>query len=185
MVPNTCTVDVCSNQHLAKGLCLKHYNRVRRTGTTNPRHRPSAIERFWPRVNKTSTCWLWTGSTGKYGHGLFKLGDNNVPAYRFAWEQIRGPIPEGKVLDHLCRVPQCVNPEHLEPTSSGENVLRGIGPGALNKRKTHCKQGHAFAGTNLRISPDGSRVCRECERQKIKRRRSSAKAKLSMGEGTL
>lgn len=175
MVPASCTVAACNNTHLAKGLCSKHYSRVRRTGMTGVRRRPTPSERFWPRVNKTSTCWLWLGATGDYGHAIFKLGKNNVPAYRFAWEQLRGPIPEGKVLDHLCRVPQCVNPDHLEPVGNGENVLRGIGPGAINKRKTHCKRGHAFAGDNLRIAPDGSRVCRECERAKLRRRRAAQK----------
>lgn len=172
MVPKTCSVNGCEKKHLANSLCMTHYHRMRRTGTTDTRYMPSPAERFWPRVNKTSTCWLWTGSRGEYGHAVFKLGDNNVPAYRFAWEQLRGPIPEGKVLDHLCRVPWCVNPDHLQPVDNGENVLRGIGPGAINKRKTHCKRGHEFAGANLRIAPDGSRVCRDCERQKVKRRRA-------------
>lgn len=173
--PNLCTIEECPKPHVAKGLCSMHYNRLRKTGTTSARRTPTTAERFWAKVDKTSTCWLWTGHRAEYGHATFKLDGRNTSAYRYAWEQLRGPIPDSLVLDHICRIPWCVNPDHLEPVTNGENVLRGIGPGAVNKRKTHCKRGHEFAGDNLRITPAGYRNCRECERQKIKRQRAEGK----------
>jgi hypothetical protein len=173
--PNSCSVDACTRNHLAKGYCQLHYNRLRNTGTTDARVRPTTEELFWSKVSKTSTCWLWTAARGEEGHALFHVERKSIPAYRWSWEKLRGPIPEGLVLDHLCRVPWCVNPDHLEPVKNGTNVLRGIGPGAINKRKTHCIRGHEFAGENLRITPGGYRNCRACERQKIRDQRAAGK----------
>lgn len=162
--------------YLAKGLCRLHYSRLRKTGTTDQRCRPTELERFWSKVEKTPTCWIWHGVRMKdYGHALFAVNGVNTGAYRYSYELARGPIPDDKVIDHLCRVPWCVNPDHLEVVSSGTNVLRGIGPGAINKRKTHCKRGHEFAGDNLRITPQGYRNCRTCERDKIRRQRAEGK----------
>lgn len=177
MVPKICSVDDCDRALLAKSLCQLHYTRLRNTGTTDARKRPTELERFWSKVEKTSTCWIWHGARMKtYGHALFKPdGQNNVGAYRYSYELHRGPIAEDLVVDHLCRVPWCVNPDHLELVSSGTNVLRGIGPGAINKRKTHCIRGHEFAGDNLRITPQGGRICRECERAKIRKQRAEGK----------
>jgi len=76
-------------------------------------------------------CWLWTASTNKNGYGQFRFGSQvdgtrtMVLAHRWAYEHLVGPIPEGLQLDHLCRAPWCVNPEHLEPVTSRENTVRG------------------------------------------------------------
>ena len=74
-------------------------------------------QRFWAKVNKTDTCWLWTASTLN-GYGQIKAGGRFgkiLLAHRVAYEMLVGPIPEGLQLDHLCRVTLCVNPKHLEP----------------------------------------------------------------------
>ena len=81
-------------------------------------------ERFWNKVNKTEGCWLWTAALS-HGYGRFGKGG---AAHRLAWEDRNGPIPEGLVLDHLCRVPRCVNPEHLEPVTHRENTLTRCAP---------------------------------------------------------
>lgn len=119
--------------------------------------RPAA-ERFWAKVNKTETCWLWTGcSASKWGHGKFMDRGKNWKAHRWAYEALVGPIPEGLTLDHLCRVPACVNPSHLEPVTLAENVRR---QGAA---VTHCPQGHPLSGSNLYVVPkSGHRKCRTC-----------------------
>ena len=66
-------------------------------------------------------------------------------------------------IDHLCRNRRCVNPEHLEPVSRGENVLRGDGHSARNARKTHCIRGHEFTVENSYYAPNGKgKRCREC-----------------------
>lgn len=80
-----------------------------------------------------------------------------------------GPIPDGLVIDHLCRNPQCVNPMHLEPVTPEENTRRGIG-GWNTRAKTHCPQGHPYSGANLYINPtSGARVCRTCNNEKARR----------------
>lgn len=82
------------------------------------------------RVLKTKSCWLWQGTTGgsKSTYGYFREGtrerDPKKMAHRWLYEQIRGPIPEGLQLDHKCRMPLCVNPDHLEPVTPAENAAR-------------------------------------------------------------
>jgi hypothetical protein len=96
----------------------------------------SVEERFWAKVNKTETCWLWTGAKHEKGYGLLKVAGQMHRAHRFVYELLVGPIPEGLSLDHLCRVRNCVNPNHLEPVTTGENIRRGL-RGALRKSPPH------------------------------------------------
>jgi hypothetical protein len=80
-----------------------------------------------------------------------------------------GPIPDGLVIDHLCRVRHCVNPAHMEPVTDRENVFRGFA--AI----THCPKGHEYTADNTYIPPStGSRECRRCraeQRRKYKRKK--------------
>ncbi len=76
-------------------------------------------ERFWARVNKTETCWLWIGSTagrgyrvGK-GYGVISVSGRSCRAPRVSWELTNGPIPEGMLVCHKCDNPPCVRPDHL------------------------------------------------------------------------
>ncbi len=127
-------------------------------------------ERFWSRVRTGARddCWLWEGSMRRDGYGQFSVGGRSnrrqMMPHRIAYEMIIGPIPVGKILDHLCRVRHCVNPRHLEPVTNRENVLRGDGVTARNARKTHCPQGHPLAGHNLvpTFLRMGARKCRRC-----------------------
>jgi hypothetical protein len=89
-------------------------------------------------------------------------------AHRVAWELMRGPIPRGMTIDHLCRMPLCVNPSHLEVVTLKENVLRGFGSPAMNARKTHCLKGHPLTLDNVYLYR-GSRSCRMCMRARFKR----------------
>ena len=161
----TCKITECPKPVFARQMCKKHYTAWNKYGDPltvkkkGPPPKPMA-ELFWAKVNKTETCWLWTGaSASKYGHGKFMRGDKNLKAHRVAWELLIGPIPEGMTIDHLCRVPACVNPAHLEPVTLAENVRR---QGAA---KTHCPQGHPLSGDNLYRNPrNGHRMCRTCRR---------------------
>ena len=83
----------------------------------------STWDRFWARVD-VGLCWEWTGSNDR-GYGMFRLDGRTVRAHRWAWETLVGPIPRGLHLDHLCRNPPCVNPDHLEPVTQPENIRRG------------------------------------------------------------
>lgn len=115
----------------------------------------------------TDGCWLWTGTSGAGGYGVVQIAVGSrarTTAHRLVYELLVGPIPEGKQLDHLCRVRNCVNPAHVEPVTIRENVLRGVGPSAANARKTHCPKGHPLAGDNLVTRPRGGRECRTCHR---------------------
>lgn len=119
--------------------------------------------RFWSNVNKTEGCWNW--KAGKQnGYGCYWINGKGILAHRFAYETLIGPIPKGLVLDHLCRNQACVNPAHLEPVTDRTNILRGIGLAAKNAKKTHCKRGHLLDGDNLRLTPEGQRICRTCKR---------------------
>lgn len=132
--------------------------------------RTPLIDRLLPKVQKTSSCWLWTGAkNGEYGViGEGGKGGKMLYAHRASYELFVGPIPKGMTLDHLCRVRSCVNPEHLEPVSMRENTLRGVGPSAINATKTYCIHGHPFDEENTAVRKNGHRACRTCERQRRK-----------------
>ena len=146
--------------------------------------RKSVEECIWARVDKTDTCWLWTGPLDRHGYGKCSAGAAKTGqwwrlAHRVVYELENGPIPEGLVLDHLCRVRNCVNPAHLEPVTIGENDARGISPWAENKRKTHCSRGHELSQDNVSLDKSGNRNCIQCRRITNLRavRRYSAKKK--------
>ncbi len=119
-------------------------------------------ERFWTKVNKTDTCWEWTGARGSYGHGRFSLNGRVISAHRYLYEKIHGPTPDGMHVDHLCRNPPCVRPDHLEAVTPKENVLRGISFAAQYAKKTHCPQGHPYDETNTYSDGGKHRRCRIC-----------------------
>jgi hypothetical protein len=120
---------------------------------------------MWAKVDASGDCWLFVGARSEGGYGHFWNGRRVMPAHRWVWEHLVGPIADGLELDHLCRVRACVNPDHLEPVTPLENTRRSFG----NNRKTHCPQGHPYDGDNLAIEPraDGGRArrCQTCGRR--------------------
>lgn len=129
-----------------------------------------------------SGCWDWQGRLNNAGYGHMSVrydeGMKTVLAHRMSYEAFVGPIPDGLVIDHLCRNRTCVNPAHLEPVTSRENILRSpIAVAAKNARKTHCPQGHPYDGANLYVLPStGGRYCRACMSAYGARRRATQKA---------
>lgn len=117
------------------------------------------LERFEARYipEPNSGCWLWIGAL-QNGYGSIKKEGRNYPAHRLSYEMNKGAIPGGLVIDHLCRVPSCVNPDHLEPVTIGENISRGDNH---HRRKTHCPKGHEYTPENTKIYGP-SRFCRAC-----------------------
>jgi hypothetical protein len=69
-------------------------------------------------------CWIWKGSTTATGYGGIKWNGKSTVAHRVVYSLIKGEIPEGLFLDHLCNVKKCVNPDHLEPVTHRENIQR-------------------------------------------------------------
>lgn len=142
----------------------------------------SPQQRFWSKVEKTKTCWLWMGGVNPWGYGNFTISSAgqsiNNSAHRYAYELIKGPIPPGLELDHLCRVRHCVNPEHLEPVTPAENQRRGAGFVADNAKKTHCVNGHLLSGENLILKPGKSwRICLTCARSHARRHQREKRAR--------
>ena len=138
--------------------------------------RPIA-DRFWAKVDRGSPtdCWLWTAGTLRGGYGAFSPeSGRQASAHRVAYELTHGSIPDGLVLDHLCRTPACVNPAHLEPVTHRENTLRGTAPTAVNARKTHCANGHEFTPDNTYVTRNGGRNCRACHRDYERQARSAS-----------
>jgi hypothetical protein len=140
------------------------------------------IKKFWPKVEKSGPipecnpslgqCWTWKGAINKTGYGHLSIGRPNkgsVRAHRLAYLLCVGPIPEGLILDHLCRNRACPNPAHVEPVTHRENLLRGNGFVGINHRKTHCPKGHPYSGHNLInrfYKGKHMRICRICINQK-------------------
>lgn len=123
-----------------------------------------------------SGCWLWVGNfsidRGGSPRGVLSINNRTKLAYRVAYEVLRGPIHAGLEIDHLCRVPLCINPAHLEPVTPKENQRRGKGS------YTTCKRGHPFdekntaTRINVRLGK-AQRACRKCDADRAAARRAA------------
>jgi hypothetical protein len=114
-------------------------------------------------------CWQWIGFIDTAGYARLARPGKSNRAARAAWELLVGPIPDGLTIDHLCRNRGCVNPEHLEPVTMGENTYRGTSFAAINRMKTSCPHGHPYDQENTYITA-GRRRCRACIREQARRR---------------
>jgi hypothetical protein len=107
-------------------------------------------------------CWRWTGAHTPQGYGQLNVEGKLVAVHRLAYEAWVTQIPDGLEIDHLCRVRDCINPAHLEPVTHAENLRRAT------EARTACKNGHPFAGENVRITTRGDgrtyRACLACRR---------------------
>lgn len=168
-----CNVAGCDRASTARQMCLMHYKRWRRWGDPTIVRKPPERVRFESRVRHDVDCWPWTGSHLVSGYGKF-LADNDqqVLAHRYAYELWVGEIPDGLVLDHLCRNRGCVNPSHLEPVTNEENLRRGAGFALRNGMRTACINGHEYQPENTYVDPEGGRRCRECARIRDARRQN-------------
>lgn len=112
-------------------------------------------------------CWLWMGERNSHGYGRVSWRAQRMLVHRLVYEQVVGPVPDGLVIDHLCRVTDCCNPAHLEPVTQQENMRRGDhSTNHRNRLKRECMHGHPLSGDNLYVTSTGNRQCKECKRQR-------------------
>ena len=121
------------------------------------------LQRALARVRyEPSGCWIWTGASNDRGYPVMVIDSVTLYAHRVTYRIVRGPIAEGLTIDHLCRVPACINPMHLEQVTNAVNIARGDG----NGRKKVCSKGHPYEGPNLRMWTDKRgytrRYCVQC-----------------------
>lgn len=129
----------------------------------------TADEKFFSKLPfrpPSPLCWVWTGTKTQKGYGVFTHERKNVFVHRYSYERFTGKIPEGLTIDHLCRNPLCVNPDHLEPVTLAENTRR------MRSGIVICKRGHPFTPENTDVDKRGYRTCKQCHRDYMKARRS-------------
>jgi hypothetical protein len=185
--PELCSIPGCGKPHVARGWCARHYDSWRRYGDPLTVHRIFGDHeaRLWSQVNKDAPvpdyrpdlgpCWVWTGPLDSRGYGNMNIKGRGPIAHRHAYEFAVGPIPEGLEIDHLCRVRACVNPAHLEPVTSAENMRRAA-DAKFAARGNVCINGHEYTPDNTYVNPRGGRQCRICMRDYAKRYQARKKS---------
>jgi len=106
-------------------------------------------------IDELYGCHIWQGTKDRFGYGV----KGKRSAHKVIWEELNGPVPEGKTLDHLCRRTSCVNPEHLELCSQAENNRRKSWRYRVKRKQ--CSNGHSLKRYGLR-TPEGGILCRRC-----------------------
>lgn len=128
----------------------------------------TVLQRILARVDYQGECWIWMGAQNDRGYAVTTVDGVTLYAHRLAYRVVRGPLIDGLVLDHLCRVPLCVNPMHTEQVTTAENTRRGD----TNGNKHLCSKGHEYAGDNLRRWTDKlgrtRRYCIQCTNDRNK-----------------
>lgn len=121
------------------------------------------------KVTTSDDCWVWNAGVSGSGYGRYwhEVEKRFVQAHRYAYESVVGLIPDGLVIDHLCRNRLCVRPDHLSPVTHAENVRRG----AKSVLVVECAKGHEYSPENTYVKPNGCRDCRTCRTERKRRYR--------------
>lgn len=116
---------------------------------------PPLAERLAARlIPDGDGCLLWQGPVNGSGYGYIRDGERRIGVHVAAWEVAHGRrLPEGMVVDHLCRTTTCCAPAHLEAVTQAENIRRS--------KTTLCKRGHTYDGIR-----NGHRWCRRCDAER-------------------
>ena len=126
------------------------------------------LEKLYQRVicDIKTKCYLWQGTIDSSGYGSFR----NKRAHRIMFEVVNQEIPKGMLIDHLCNVRNCINPDHLRLSTPKENGSRERA-NHWNSKKTHCKRGHEYTPENTKTiirkyGHDGwvLRTCKICQK---------------------
>lgn len=131
---------------------------------------------FWQcvAIGAPDDCWDWMPGSTLYG--LLRIQGERVYAHRVAYELAHGQIPDGLVIDHLCRNTRCVNARHLEAVTHAVNIHRGTNPRIVAHQENRCLRGHPLEGWNAKPRADGTRQCRRCLNDGQRRRRAAQRA---------
>lgn len=121
---------------------------------------------FWANVLRTPSCWLWVGTTTAAGYGQFRVA-RGTTGRRYAHRLITGAdFTAGLVPDHLCSVPNCVNPADLELVTPAVNTARAT---AKRVRVTHCPCGLAYTAESA-YWHGGYATCKTCAKRRSQER---------------
>ena len=142
-----------------------------RGGMMNYLDLPDLPEKISSRIMPIteSGCWIWMGAVSIGGYGRVRWLKQDTYIHLVTYSLFVGPLDPCLDVDHQCRVRPCCNPYHLEQVTHLENTLNSSSFVALNKCKTHCPQGHPYAGSNLHTHLNGYRRCKKCRYETLKR----------------
>lgn len=161
-----CAFPGCDRQYRCSGVCASHYRQLQRGKNLTPLRVGNYVPQILFDVD-VNGCHVYRGTKSAKGYGLVRFQRKQVFVHRYVWERENGrPIPEGMVIDHICRNHPCCNIEHLRLVTIRENVLENsVSLAAMNKAKTHCAHGHEFTTENTYVyEATGERQCRECSK---------------------
>lgn len=127
---------------------------------------PTALVRLISKVQYVGDCWVWTAGCSTSGYPIVTMNKQQVYAHRLSHWIVRGAVPDGWVVDHLCREPRCINPLHLEAVLTRENTRRGHGAGS----RSTCPSGHEYNDSNTRRYTNARgyvrRYCIACQNER-------------------
>lgn len=146
-------------------------------------------QRFWPKVEKTDSCWIWKAARRPDNYGQFKFRGQMMNANRVSWILHNGEIPDGLLVCHRCDNPPCINPDHLFLGSHQDNRTDAVKKGRIwvghhRSRSTHCDKGHLFTTETTLVRKDGyHRRCRICWKLRHNAYRRERRAAIRAGKG--
>lgn len=100
-------------------------------------------------------CWIWQKGRDRIGrYGSSSIGGITTGAHRVAYHIFKAPVITGYDVHHICKVPLCVNPDHLEMLSANEHAEVE----AAARHKDVCKNGHDLTPENVYGDGTGRRI---------------------------
>lgn len=138
------TCSMCDKPTVGRGLCHRHYYRLRTQGKLPAKEDVRPADVFMIRIDKTDFCWLWNGTKNKLGYGIFMMpGGKTVRAHRYMYEITHNiKLNSSDIIMHACDNPTCVNPDHLsmssDRTENNEDCVRKR-RNAFGEKNGHCK----------------------------------------------